>query len=321
MNVLSEALALAHPHDGADYAAAAAALEDVRRGRREKEIRIGVGPLDGFVPARVFAYADCVASALRADQAAAHLTDRASRITIFSSAPKSGSTAFGSMLVALVALGGALRLLGIGEPIVLEAASPAQEVPAALRAELPADIKARIDAMAAKHNGTIAYAYEHAAATMFADLDDGQDIAPLRITIGGETEAIFWAVRMHVRKAAMEHAVRIAPALGLILRSVDIPWYYPSPDEPPIAMMQTAAAAADALERAANPRHEGNSGRRGNTGLKKEARALRRVAKHPPNGLAEYIDALATVEGAMHFTEQMNLTIGPRMCAGLGGVK
>jgi hypothetical protein len=111
------------------------------------------------------------------------------------------------------------------------------------------------------------YAFEHAAPTMFGDLTS-ESTAPFRLTVGGATESRFWALRTSVRAAALAAGTAVSPAAGLILKTLRIPWYYPTAAEPALTAMADPAAAIKALDNAANPKYGGNAG------LNREARVL-----------------------------------------------
>jgi hypothetical protein len=313
MRVLSQSLGFSGPPVGTDAEHTKAAFEAARRGRIMKEIRVGVGPLSGPLPARVLGYGACIANALRSDPAALEVFDGAASMMLFSSAPKSGCCDYGSMLMATCGLGGALRLLGVDLPIIVEATNPDREVPDRLCTELPADVADRVNAAARRHCGTIDYAYEHAAPSMFGDLLDPGEEPSFRITVGGETEGLFWAVRMQVRQQALSAELPLAPAMAILLRGVQVPWYYPLAGEPLLAAMRDPAAGAAALRMSSNPIHGGN------TGIKKEAVSLGRLGTVP--GLDRYLDAFTSVEGAVAYADEARVEIGPRLRAGLEGAR
>jgi hypothetical protein len=268
---LSESLALALPYHSGDRHLTSRAIEELRQGRRECEIRIGVGPLCGEIPVRVFGYASCIRQALE-EPAARQLLGRACRVHLFSSAAKADVQSPRVNGAAAVGLGVALRAVGIQLPIRIAFASPVREVPRWLLPDVDPELQAWFDAAARRHGGAPHYAAEHAANSMFGDLASGERHPPLRATLGGETEAPFWALRMAIRAAAIDAGLNLAPALGLILRGVAVPWYYPTAAEPRVAT--PVERWADELDRAANPRHGGN------VGLKKEAKLLRRLTSN-----------------------------------------
>ena len=188
VNVLSETNALGF--DDPDEAATVAALEDARAGRLPVEVRIGVGPLLGALPARVIPYAAYVARAI-AD--AALIAGKAPRIEIFSSAPKSRVSDPESIALSLAALGLALRSIqGLqGPQIRLSRASRLREVPdlaPALSEPLQGWLRDREKRYSETARPDLDYGYEHAAASMFGDLSADQ---VLRITVGGANEGRF----------------------------------------------------------------------------------------------------------------------------------
>lgn len=305
MRAISDSVALALPDKG-DLYATGAAVEAARRGRRELEVRIGVGPCPGDVPLRVLGYAACVAEAVRTDVPG--LVRAPDRLAIFSSAPKTGRFDVASAMRAVVAIGGALRISGVTVPISLDLAAPEREVPVSLTVDLPPALADWLTKAGERSdNGTdpLWYAIEHAAPTMFGDLTDHMN-PPLRITLGGAPEARFWAVRMRVRSAALRRGLGVAPAVGLILRTLQVPWYSVRPTEPPLtAMSRAPAAALDALDAAANPQRGGNSG------LKREARATRRVANSAEVGVL--IAALDGISPMIDYAEACELHLAPRL--------
>lgn len=204
MRGLSESVALARPElCRQDLAATEVAIDEARRGKRQVEVRIGVGPIHGEIPLRVLGHAVCIAEALRTDLPA--VVRNADRIHIFSSAPKTGNTDTATALRSFAALAGALRLAGVCTRITLDLASPDREVPATLAMNLlPSNVRWFENAAENSGNGTdpIWYAREHAAQSMFGDLEESKD-SPLRITVGSAPEANFWNARMHIRAAAI----------------------------------------------------------------------------------------------------------------------
>ena len=310
MRKLSEAVALAKPIVSAhDLAMTEAAVYQAREGQRELEVRIGVGPMTSDVPLRVLGYAACIAESLRTDVPT--IVRRADRICIFSSAPKAGNHDHAKTVCSLAAIGGALRLSGVATPIVLNIASPAQEVPDWLSINLPESIVQWFE-RAAGHSGNNAdpnwYAREHAAPSMFGDLGDGTP-TPMRLFLGGAPEARFWAARMRIRAAAVSRGDAVAPALGLILRSLSVPWYSPTPTEPPlIEMARSPESAIASLDNAANPTRPN-----GNSGLKREARATRRYLQR--SDVLHFVDAIADTPSSARFIRENGFTVG----AGLAG--
>lgn len=270
--VLSETVALGV--DIHDRPGTIEALTEARRGRRAVEVRIGVGPLLGPLPARVLAYAEYVRRALID---AANLAGPIQRIGIFSSAPKSRVSDPGRIALSVAALGLALRSLqGPSDTILaLSAAKPVQEVPdlpVRLSEGLRGWLDGRLERYAETARGDLNYAYEHSAGSMFGDLSPDP---VFRITIGGSNEGRFWAARVAVRDAARQAGITVAPAVALSLPGLRVPWYSPTPKEPSIddARLLYPDNLAKRLEDAANPSKEGNAG------LKREATAFRQLAQ------------------------------------------
>jgi len=302
---LSESVALATPTDG-DLAETEAAIYQARRGEREVEIRIGVGPLTGGIPLRVLGHAACIAESLRTDVPA--VVRHADRICIFSSALKAGNTNMGTALQSLAALGGALRLSGVTCPLLLDLAAADQEVPATVPINLPRSLVQWFERAALRSSNNAdptRYAIEHAAPTMFADLSEDRDV-PLRLTIGSAPEARFWAARMHVRAAAITAGFHVVPALGLILKSLLVPWYSRTAAEPLLTDMKFSAASAIAsLDDASNPEKKGNSG------LKREARATRRFMQR--SDVIPFIEAVSDTRKAAVYVRECGFGIGAHL--------
>ena len=305
MRALSEAVALALPGTE-ELSVTHDAWRQVRAGRRDLEVRIGVGPIRGDIPLRVLGHAAVVADSIRMELSA--IAGDPDRIVIFSSAPKTGTSDVALALRSLAALAGALRIAGLTTPIVLDIASATREVSDALAIELP---PALIDWLerAALRSGNEAkafeYAIEHAAPSMFADLTDDDSV--FRITVGSAPEARFWAARMHVRAAAIRQGLQVAPALGVIMRTLLVPWYHPTGAEPLLLQWKTSpATAVAALETAANPK-----ALHGNAALKREARAARRFIERAE--VAELVDAVSDPEAAFAFVRGRGFTLGPRL--------
>jgi hypothetical protein len=163
---------------------------------------------------------------------------------------------------------------------------------------------------AAKNAGNRAdpawYAIEHSAPSMFADLA-GPGNVPFRVTVGSAPEARFWAARRHVRSAAMMQGLRLAPSIGLIMRSLLRPWYSKTAAEPALSdALASQSSAMATLDRAANPQHQG-----GNTGLKREARATRRMLGLP--NVTGLIDAVSSVRAAAQYVRNSKFEIGARL--------
>jgi hypothetical protein len=140
---------------------------------------------------------------------------------------------------------------------------------------------------------------------MFGDLSEDKDV-PLRVTIGSAPEARFWAARMHVRAAAMAAGLHVAPALGLIMKSLLVPWYALTTTEPLLlAMKLSAAAAIVSLDDAANP------GKKGNGALKREARATRRFIQR--SDVIRFVEAIADARKAALYVRECGFGIGAHL--------
>lgn len=296
--VLNEALAFAPPLAAEDHQMTVRSLHEARRNKRKVEVKIGVGALDREIPARVLGYASCIAGAIAEAQ---WLAGRVDEISLFSSAPKAGRHDVGRALLPLVALGGSLLLCGVTQPISLSLAHRAAEIDETLRPPLTGVLGDWIAEAAANHDGTVPYAYEHAAESMFGDVSADAD-STFRITIGGRTEAPFWAVRMLVRKAAIDAGVQVTPAVGFIIKALQRPWYSPLPGEPPLRAMLDPSKAVKNLEHAANPHADGNSG------LTREARNLKRFARDP-TGVEDLVRAVDGIGSAKAFLARSNLLL------------
>ncbi|HRC60707.1 MAG TPA: hypothetical protein PLD53_07050 [Candidatus Propionivibrio aalborgensis] len=262
----------------------------------------------------MLSYAACAAEAIRSDVHA--IVGQPHQIVIFSSGPKAGRTDVFSSLAGIGALAGALRLARVDIPIVLDVASAADELPQGLPLALPEPLATWVFHRAEIHGADLTnpyrYAYEHASPTMFGDLLASQTSA-IRMTVGGATEAPFWAVRMLVRQTALARGYFVAPAAGVILKALKRPWYSATQLEPPLAMMQEPKLAITALDRAANPE------RGGNVGLCREARALRQFVNNP--GLAGFLDAMHSVDTIARFVRASGFVVGPRLAELMGGNK
>lgn len=304
MRALSESVAFAAP-SGLDGLATAAAVKQAKKGKRSVEVRLGVGPMKGGLGARVIGHASCIRDALNSDVPS--VAGPVTGIVIVSSAPKAGSLDLASAAQSLAALGGALRLVGIRLPISMELANPLQEVPDSLRVELP-DALTRWFERAAQHadNGADPrrYALEHAAATMFGDLSD-ESVPPVRVTLGAMPEARFWAVRLRVRRAAIEQGMPVVPGIGLIFKALKVPWYHRLPGEPMFEALGDAPLAAAALDAAANPQAGGNAG------LTREARATRRLVDHAE--LPRLVEHMTDAAAVARFLRSGDFGIGPRL--------
>lgn len=285
MQALSDSVALAVPNPE-EHSYLEGALRQISRRQRKVEVRIGVGPM-ATTPLRLLGHAACVAETMRVDLRA--LCGRVDQVCIFSSAPKTRMAEV-SPVIAIGALAGALKMAGVECPILLDLACSYQEVPPVLHCRFPETLTEWLERASRRNRNQTDghwYAIEHAAPSMFGDLvDDSPLPVPFRVTIGAAPEARFWAARQRVRLAARAHRYPVAPALGLIMRSLQVPWYSVTGAEPPLSWAtQSGRAALDALEDAANPRKA-----EGNAGLKREARATKRLIEH--SGLPALIEAV-----------------------------
>jgi hypothetical protein len=306
MRGLTEAVAFAGPDYG-ELRATADAVNEARHGKRAIEIRIGVGPLTGEIPLRVLGHAACIAATLRTDLPAA--IKPADRVCIFSSAPKTGNANMGAVLQSLAALAGALRLAGVLSPIMLDIACAAQEVPSQISVDLPETLLkwlTEAGGNAGNRADPAWYAIEHSAPSMFADLA-GPGNVPVRVTVGSAPEARFWAARRRVRAAAMMQGLRLSPAIGLIMRSLLRPWYSNTTAEPALSdALASPSSAMATLDRAANPQHKG-----GNSGLKREARATRRMLAL--SNVNSFIEAVSNARTAAQYIRDSEFGIGARL--------
>lgn len=314
MKVFSDSVAVAWPTSPQDIDASVRALASARIGQIPVEVRIGVGALHGEVPLRVLGYAGCVAETLQRDVRT--LIEPATPIiALFSSAPKVGEFHPDLALKSLVALGGALRLAQVSYPIEIDIAANHPEIPIDLDVELPPDLVEWLTERALRHrpdeSPSFQYAFEHASTSMFGDIVEMKD-TPFRITIGGATEAKFWAVRMNVRTAASARGACLAPVAGIIMRSLRVPWYQPLTYEPPLASARMPEVATAMLTRAANPARDGNPA------LKREARATARLITH--DNLPDLLDAVGSAQAAMRFARDNGISIGTRLVQAIGDV-
>jgi hypothetical protein len=231
-------------------------------------------------------------------------------VTLFSSASKVGGTDGQASFLALATLAGALVLAGVETPITMEFADDRDEVWPDLVPPLPPSLHAWLQ-RASLHSGNgadpVKYAVEHAAASMFGDIEELQD-PPLRITIGSTPEARFWAVRRRVRQLALQRGCPVVPAIGLILKALRVPWYYPLSCEPQlIGLLTSPDAALMAIDNAANPL------RGGNVALSREARATRRLAARP--GALELAAMAQNPRLAARFIRAREFLLGERLSA------
>ncbi|MDN2578748.1 hypothetical protein [Aquibium sp. ELW1220] len=307
MKVFSEAVALASPIATSELEASVCAIDDARAGRLPIELMIGVGPLSTDVPFRVLGYAGCVAEAIRSDVRLL-IEPSIPKIRLFTSAPKTEGFHRGRALMSLVTLAGALRIAGVDSPIYLDFARRDPEIPPDLDIDLGPDLLEWVLSRDSRHRPgkppSLRYALEHASPSMFADIADSDD-TPVRITVGGATEARFWAVRMQVRSAAATRGLRIAPAVGVIIKALRVPWYQPTSYEPSLLAALRPAEAIKGLSTAANP------ARGGNGALRREARAAIRLVDE--EGVADLIEAALSTERAMRFARVNGFNLGRRL--------
>lgn len=298
-NHLSPSIALGIPRSAEDRLETVKAVEDARAGRRAVEVRIGVGALEGEVPARVLAHADCVVEALW--NLRQIIGDRPFSVRIFSSAMKLGNKDVAAIIPPLAALAGALQLAGLEAEIRLQAASETTEIVRSV--ELSAShfdwVRRRAFRYGTSTEASLRYALEHASPSMFGDITDGDYEQPLRITVGGAMEARFWAVRMMVRAAERAAGNRVTPALALIMKAVKVPWYSPTFAEPRLHEVLDPDAAIAAINSAANPKKGGNPG------LNREARAFSRAVRRA--GIQELATSVSSIEGSKRFIERFQV--------------
>lgn len=268
---LSASVGLGVPANTTDRQLTARGAAEARAGQREVEVCLGVGASPASLPARVLAHAACVAKAIQIDTP--RLVGPATRIRIFSSAPKTKVFNSAMDFAAVATLGLALRKCGVMIPILVEPANAEDEISADIDVtltEAETAWLARASNRSANGADPRRYALEHAATSMFGDIDLPD--APFRVTIGAAPEAKFWAIRNRVRAAALTSGLTVAPAAVLVLKACRIPWYSPTQLEPSFDSASTIHAAIEQLDMAANP------SRGGNTGVNGEARALHRFA-------------------------------------------
>jgi len=269
---LTLSVALAAPvTSAADRRLTAQGIAEVKAGTRDIEVRVGVGIPPKSLPARCLAHAACVAEVMRTDLPA--LLGKATRVRVFSTAPKAMTSNDAIALASVATFGLALRACNVQPQIELELSAREDEVPANIQVNFSEQEHRWLSSAATRsRNGAdpTRYAIEHASRSLFGDLDvDGN---AFRITIGPVPEARFWAFRSRVRSAALALGYAVTPAAALILRSCRVPWYSPTANEPTFATAQTIGEAILALDAAANPSLGGN------VGLKREARMLHRFS-------------------------------------------
>jgi hypothetical protein len=307
---LSDSVAIGLPTFGSpDYQLTAAAVQDVRARRRNIEVRLGIGPAPRALPARLLGHAACITETITTDLK--QLVGLPQVIRIFSSAPKTKTSDLRSAVNSLAMLAAALRLTGIRSRIEVDLANSEHEVPRELTPAWSAGEENWLQHAAERNrNGADPrdYAREHPANSMFGDLDDDKD-APFRVTIGAVPEAMFWAIRTRVRAAAVAAGLSVAPAMALVLKSCKVPWYSPTSKEPRIGSGLSAFEVVRLLDDAANPQHGGNPG------LKREARALSRLAASA--SLVHLMETSLALEADIASIERLDVQVGPNVAAWL----
>lgn len=269
---LTPSIGLGVPSNVADRRLTALGAAEARAGIRQVEICLGVGASPPALPARVLAHAACVTRTIQID--VPKLVGPATRIRIFSSAPKTKAYNEKLDFAAIAVLGLALRHSGVTIPIMLEPANAEFEVPQGidlLLTSAEAEWLRRASTRSGNGADPRQYAIEHAAKSMFGDIDSA--VAPFRVTVGAVPEAKFWAIRNRVRAAAVGRGLELAPAAVLVLKACRVPWYSPTGLEPSFHSASNIQVAISQLDEAANP------ARGGNTGINSEARAMRRFAE------------------------------------------
>ena len=104
-----------------------------------------------------------------------------------------------------------------------------------------------------------------------------------------------------------EDCYAVAPALGLILKSLSVPWYSATAGEPALLeMARSPESAIASLDDAANPLRLN-----GNSGLKREARATRRFVQRPD--VLRLIDAVSDARAAARFVHECGFGLGKGM--------
>lgn len=245
------------------------------------EVVLGVGPCSS-PPARCVGFAGKAADLIRSIDHTVGIRDM--RIRAFSTAAKVRSLAGTNLDVAgseglpgLLALVAALRAAGVDKEIFVDLAAPEIEVPTAFLPSVPPEVLLWLrNAAETAMNGVHAldYAREHAGPSMFGDLGQTQ---ALRIWIGPAPEARFWAARVIARESAREAGWPVASSLGFVLAACKRAWYQATAAEPALSDLahRSPENVANDLDQAASPAAGGNSG------LKSEARAARRMLGSP----------------------------------------
>jgi len=280
------------------------------------EVQLGVGPT-ALIPARVLGFCACAVDAI---MFAEQMVGKPVSVRVFSSAQKIGFLAGTCpdptlFLPALAVLTGGLRTCGFSGPISAELALGAREIPNALTAFPIPDFVNTFLIQACGHNANGAdprsYAVEHAAPSMYSDINDPLDQERLRITIGANAEARFWPIRQKVAQLAEAEGYAVSPSFGLVMRSLKRPWYSVLPGEPLLTDLPRLGAVDTicALDRCANPAYGGN------TGLRRESRNAARHLNNP-DALA-LSDAVASVSNAAKALLRSDISIGTRLSEAL----
>lgn len=308
--IISDSIAIGLPLAGSqDVPRTAAAVRQVRANQRDVEVRLGVGPIRGALPARILGHAACVTEAIKSDLK--NLLRRPRTVKIFSSAPKAVACDVPAAITSTALLAAALKLTGLEAEIQIDLANSELEVPRNLLPQLTADEAAWLQSAADRgRNGAnpLDYAREHSAKSMFGDLDDETDMA-MRVTIGAVPEATFWSIRTRVRGVAVAAGLAVTPAVALILKSCKVPWYSTCRMEPLLDVGTTVDEAAKRLEDAANPQHGGNPG------LKREARAFSRMARS--GSYERLVELSIALSLDIRSVRKMGINIGPNASAWL----
>ena len=280
------------------------------------EIQLGVGPA-ADIPARVLGFCSCAVDAIGI---AEQMVGRPVNVRVFSSAHKIGFLSGVCpdpelFLPALAVLTGGLRICGFSGLISAELALGAREIPSALTAFSIPEFVNTFLMQASDHNANGAdpksYAVEHAAPSMYGDINDPLAQERLRITIGANAEARFWPIRQRVIQLAEAEGYAVSPSFGLVMRSLKRPWYSVLPGEPLFRDLPSLGAEGTilALDRCTNPVYGGN------TGLRREARnAARHLNKPDAFALA---DAVSSVGNAAKALLRSDISVGKRLSEAL----
>jgi hypothetical protein len=268
----SPSIAIALP----DRRGQAAVAISLRSNPTDVECRVGVGQVRGDVPLRVLGHAELLVRTLTQDLPE---SVRPTRLVIFASGAKLRTEPSQQDLVGAAALAVCVRLAGLRTPLTLTASSSDTEVHVTLGGDnrVSEDLLAwinRAGSSGASKISPLQYAIEHSAPSMFGDIASTRD-DPVRVTLGGVPEARFWAVRQAVRAICAHENIPLAPAFGVIVKSVRVPWYHVQGGEPllgeALASSAEAALATETLLGVANP------ARGGNAGLKAESTGTKRL--------------------------------------------